>query len=251
MSIVTSKNNEIVKYAINIKDKKYSRLHGECLVETDKVIADLIANGVQISTILVVEDKQQKFNNILSNFSGKIVVIADTIARAITDSVTPSGIFAFAKIPTVNNAKLGSKVLVLDNLQDPANLGAILRSALAFGFTDILTINCTYPYSYKVIRSSMGYVFKIKMLDVTIEELKDLISAQNIQLICADMSGDDISKFTPNKANIAIVIGNEGKGVSSDVCALCSSTVSIPMKNNVESLNASVSASILMYYLKD
>jgi TrmH family RNA methyltransferase len=105
-----------------------------------------------------------------------------------------------------------------------------------------------YPYSAKVIRSSMGYVFDINLISLNYTELVDFLSKNKYNLVCADMSGVDLVKFkTPEK--IALVIGNEGNGVSNELINIASHIVKIPMNNGVESLNASVSASIIMYKL--
>ncbi len=251
MTVITSKSNEIIRYANNIKDKKFVREFGECLAESDKVIADLLSNNVSISTILVNNTKIAKFSHILNKFKGKVVHINQELCEYLSDSVTPSGIFAFVKVPYTHGDIIQSRSLVLDNLQDPTNLGAIIRSALAFGFKDIILVNSVFPYSSKVIRSSMGYVFNINMHEVDLVGLKRLINENNLTLICADMDGIDIRTFDVSNNYISLVIGNEGNGVSDEIRALCKHTVKINMLNNVESLNASVSASILMHYLSE
>ena len=138
--------------------------------------------------------------------------------------------------------------MVLDNLQDPSNLGAIIRSAMAFDFKSIIMLNGVYPYSAKVIRSSMGYVFDINIISYNNAELIDFLQKNKYNLVSADMSGIDLKEFKP-KFPLAVVIGNEGNGVSSELKQLSTQIVKIPMNNGVESLNAGVSASIIMYKL--
>ncbi len=251
MALITSKSNEIIKYALNIKDKKYSRQYGQCLAESDKVISDLIDAGHQITHILVEQDKVDKFDAVLSKYHGKVTHVTAALSKMLSDSVTPSGIYACVTLPTAVGDVISGSVLVLDNLQDPSNMGAILRSALAFGFTEVLAVNCVYPYTSKVIRSSMSYVFNVHIRDVNYTELQQLVTENDIHLMCADMAGTPVHRAEFNYPRIGLVIGNEGRGVSPEIAKMCNTTLSIPMLNGVESLNASVSASILMYYISN
>ena len=200
-----------------------------------------------ISTLLVNEKKKDRYEYITKSFTGKVVYITDSLSNYLCDTVTSSGIFAFAKVPEkhLNDGNF----IVLENLQDPSNLGAIIRSARAFDFNNIIIISGVFPYNYKVIRSSMGYVFDVNIVEMTHEELADHIRRNNLILYCADMDGFDISETPSTSCNFGFVIGNEGNGVSLQMKNMCNSVVSIPMQNKVESLNASVSASIIMYTL--
>jgi TrmH family RNA methyltransferase len=129
-------------------------------------------------------------------------------------------------------------------------LGAIIRTACAFGFDTIFTIDSVYPYSAKAIRSSMGYVFTVNFVDVDYSQLEKIKKNNNILFYAADMDGEIIDDIVVNAENVAVIIGNEGQGVSKELRLVADKTVAIPMKNNVESLNASVSASIIMYFLR-
>jgi len=244
--LISSKQNDIIKYANSIKEPKYSKKYGECFVESEKVINELVLKNI-VSTILVEENKLDKYKHILHNFKGKVFEITESISNYLTESVTSSGIFAFVKIPN-NRQSVGDRILVLDNLQDPSNLGAIIRSAMAFDFKSIIMLNGVYPYSAKVIRSSMGYVFDINIISYNISQLIDFLEKNKYNLVSADMSGTELKSFIP-KFPLALVIGNEGNGVSQELKKLSNQIVRIPMNNGVESLNAGVSASIIMYNL--
>ena len=245
--LISSKQNDIIKYANSIKEPKYAKKYGECIVESEKVVNELVLKNM-ISTILIEKSKVGKFKYVLDNFKGKVYEITDSISKSLTESITSSGIFAFVKIPN-NKSIVGDKILVLDNLQDPSNLGAIIRSAYAFDFKSIVMLSGVYPYSAKVIRSSMGYVFDINLISFNnYTELLDFLGKNKYNLVCADMSGEELVKFKSPK-KIALVIGNEGNGVSETLINNASHIIRIPMHNGVESLNASVSASIIMYKL--
>lgn len=244
--LISSKQNDIIKYANSIKESKYAKKYNECIVESEKVVNELVLKNI-VSTILVEETKLVKYGYILNNFKGKVYEITESISSYLTENVSSSGIFAFVKIPN-NTAVVGDRILVLDNLQDPSNLGAIIRSAMAFDFKSIIMLNGVYPYSAKVIRSSMGYVFDINIISYNNAELIDFLQKNKYNLVSADMSGIDLREFKP-KFPLAVVIGNEGNGVSSELKQLSTQIVKIPMNNGVESLNAGVSASIIMYNL--
>ena len=244
--LITSKQNEVIKYANSIKEPKYAKKYNECFVESEKIINELVLKN-RVSTILIDVDKMQKYSYILSNFKGKVFQINSQLSDYLTESVTSSGIFAFVNLPD-NKEIIGEKILVLDNLQDPSNLGSIIRSAMAFNFKSVILVNGVFPYSAKVIRSSMGYVFDTNIISLNNTELVDFLQKNNYNLVCADMSGEDLKNFKPNYP-LALVIGNEGNGISDDLLKMAKKVVKIPMQNGVESLNASVSASIIMYKL--
>lgn len=243
--MITSKDNEVFKLATKIKDKKYSKLHNLCLVETIKIINELYYKNL-VSHILVREDKFSLVKN-LANV--KIDILSNNLCDSLSDAMTNDGVFAICKIEKPKNLDY-SKCIVLDTIQDPTNMGAIIRSACAFGYNTIFAVNSVYPYTFKCIRSSMGHIFNIDYIDVTYENLFEIKKNYDITIITADMFGSNVNDFTTPKTNYAIVIGNEGNGVSETISNMSDLTVSIPMENDVESLNASVSAGILMYLLR-
>lgn len=243
--MITSKDNDLIKLCNKIKQKKHSREEGLCLVETIKLVSQLYLKG-KLTHILVSDDKY----DLVKNYKKcEIVTISKAIAEYLSDAVTSDGVFGVCRI-TDNATNDYSRCLVLDRLQDPSNLGAIIRSAYAFGYKTIFAIDSVYPYSYKSIRSSMGYVFDINYIDCNLEKLLAYKEKYDISLVSADMSGEIIEDFKPKEGNLAIIIGNEGQGISREVMNLADATVRIPMYNDVESLNASVSAGIIMYSLR-
>lgn len=243
--MISSFSNETYKEFNKLKTKKYSKKYKKCVVESRKIVAELYERGL-VETIFVTEDKLSLFK---SYKNVKIEVVSSAIAEHMSESVTNDGVLAICKIPDNNNVQY-NKCIVLDALQDPSNIGAIIRSAKAFGFTTIFALNSVYPYTFKGVRSSMGHIFGINYFEVKLDELIRLKDKYNIKFICADMQGKSIDKMAKLNDNFAIIIGNEGAGVSDEVSSLSDQIISIPMERGVESLNASVSAGIIMYYLK-
>ena len=242
--MVTSKDNELIKKCIDLQSKKYSRLEGKCLVESVKLVKEAYDRGL-VETILVTKQKLE----LVSKLKCRIEVIDERLAKHISSTVTTDGVFAIATIPNHNQVSY-KKCLVLDRIQDPSNLGSIIRSACAFGFDTILTINSVYPFTPKAIRSSMGYVFSVNFIEVDEQKLRDIKAKNNITFYAADMGGEVIDNVKISDNNIALIIGNEGQGIDKELRKVADKIVAIPMQNNVESLNASVSASIIMYFLR-
>ena len=242
--MITSKDNELIKKCIRLQSKKYSREMSLCLVESVKLVKELYNKNL-VETVLVVKSKY----DLVSSLNCRIEVIDDRLAKMISSTVTTDGVFAICKIPEYKSITY-KKCLVLDRIQDPSNLGAIIRTACAFGFDTIFTIDSVYPYSAKAIRSSMGYVFTVNFVDVDYVQLEKIKKDNNILFYAADMDGEIIDDIVVDAENIAVIICNEGQGVSKELRLVADKMVAIPMKNNVESLNASVSASIIMYFLR-
>ncbi len=243
--MISSKENDLIKLCVKIKDKKYSRAEKLALVETIKLVSGLYLKG-RLTHILVTEDK---YDLVRGYKKCEIVTISKAVANYLSDAKTTDGVFGICKI-TSNIQEDYSRCLVLDRIQDPSNLGAFIRSAYAFGFKTIFAINSVYPYSFKSIRASMGYIFDINYIETSVEDLNDLKQKHNLSLVVADMSGQILDDYSPKSENLALVIGNEGGGVDKRISIMADDVVRIPMYNDVESLNASVSAGIIMYNLR-
>ena len=168
--------------------------------------------------------------------------------RTLSDEKTPQGILCRVKIPHLQLQAPSASCLLLDGVADPANVGAIIRTANAAGYKDIyLTEGCADPYAPKSVRASMSGVFFTKLYLGTREEILEKLST--VPVFVADMGG--VNAFTfQSPERFALVIGNEANGVSEVVRKHATATIKIPMQQTQESLNAAVSAGILMYLLK-
>ncbi len=242
--IIESKDNKLIKYAKKLQDRDFSQKEGKTLVESPKIIKELCDMGL-VETVMVSVDA--KFDH-----KGKFdsVTISSSVAKYLSQTETTTGVFAIVTIPKYEvNFQHIDRFLILDNIQDPNNLGSIMRSAVAFGYETILCINCTYAYSSKVARCSMGNNFKCKVVKTTYDDIAKLSKEIKCDIICCDMNGISIENSRPNKDKFGIIIGNEGNGVADELRKISTMTIAIPMMGGVESLNASVSAGIIMYNL--
>ncbi len=243
---ISSKDNKLIKYAKKLTDSKYSKIEKKTLVESPKIIAELLENHL-VESIFVLN--KTKYSDILSKAKCEVIEISETIVKYLSETETSTGIFAVVRLPKATTG-CSNKSVILDGIQDPSNLGAIIRSAVAFGYNTVFTISSCYAYSPKVIRTSMGTVFRTNVVEVSYDDLEKIAVDNKIELVCCDMDGKNIENTRPRADKFAIIIGSEGSGVSDRLRRLATTTISIPMQNGVESLNASVSAGIIMYYLK-
>ncbi|MDE7453299.1 MAG: RNA methyltransferase [Clostridia bacterium] len=238
--ILSAKTHPVIKTVKSLADKKFRQSLGQYLVEGVKSVEECISAGCKIDKIICTEKWQDRFPD--------AVLASDELFKSISTEQTPQGVIAVVEIPKAQLKAPEGDCLLLDCLQDPGNLGTVIRTANAAGYEEIYLINCTDPYSPKAVRASMGGVFRVTLYRSTCEEIFTALSG--VPLICADMNGEDIFKFNPPE-KFCLCIGNEGSGISDEVSARADFTVKIPMRATCESLNAAVSAGIAMYALKN
>lgn len=248
MEIITSVSNQYVKHTRSLKNKKARDEHREFVIEGKKLVLEALKEKVTIKYALV-DEKCADLQDFCAIQNIEYYIVASNILPALTDTQAPQGMVCVCEQCTQDFALPQGNSLILDHLQDPGNLGAIIRSAAAFNFTDIYLIDCVDAYSEKVVRSSMGNMFKVILHKTDFITLSSQKKAMKSTFLVADMFGKKIGDNCLPKSRFAVIIGNEGKGVSKELVSLADDTISIPMHNGVESLNASVSASIIMYYI--
>lgn len=221
----------------NLKDKKFRREHGLFMVEGNKFCLDLLNTDVEIVYTLTSNKNLKGFPN--------IEVVSEKMLSGLATTKTNQDTICICKVKDYEIKSIGNS-LILDNLQDPGNVGTLVRSALAFGFDDIYMVEGADPYSEKVIRSSAGLIMSARIHVCDFETIKNNKEKIANSFIVADMGGENINKIHLPKGKVAVIIGNEGQGVSEQFMSLANTIVSIPMASKVESLNAGVAGSIIM-----
>lgn len=241
--ILTSKNNPLVKETATLKDKKGRKELGLFLVEGIKMTREALKSGLEVERIFLSETCKEKDFPV-----EKTVVVSDEVMKHLCDEKTPQGVLCRVKIPVKKTESPKSTCLILDGVADPSNVGAIIRTANASGYKEIyMTPDCADAYAPKSVRASMSGVFFTEIYTISREEIPAVM--QGIPVLVADMGGKNVFAYAPPE-KFALVIGNEGRGVSTEVRGLATDVIKIPMRETQESLNASVSAGILMYLLK-
>lgn len=242
--IITSKDNEIIKNIKKLKEKKY-RLDSY-IVEGIKMVKEAISENQEIALIAIREDFKIDFDT----KKIKIVTISNKIFNDISDVKTPQGILAVIKKNQNNQIETNQEyILALDSLQDPGNMGTIIRTADSANINQIIINKTTVdPYSPKVIRSTMGAIYRTNIIEVedlkaTLKEMK----SKGFQIITTDLKAtQSIYDINYNNKTV-VVIGNEANGVSQEILQTADKKVIIPMLGKTESLNASIAASIMIY----
>lgn len=238
--VITSKQNPVVKELASLKEKKGRRQRGTFLVEGVKMVDECAKSGLEILRLAVREGYSG------DTYGLPAVVLGEDAFCAVSDEKTPQGVCAEVKIPHAAVLPPEKRCLLLDGVSDPANIGAIVRTAVAAGYEELYLADCADPYAPKSVRASMSGVFFAKLMQGSRGEI--LKALQGVPLIAADMGGENVFSFTPPE-KFCIAIGNEGNGLSDEVRRCAEYTVKIPMGPHTESLNAAVSAGIMMYQL--
>ena len=254
MQVITSKDNDIVKKIRKLKDKKYRDELGVYVIEGIKVIEEAINENVEIEKIVLCEDCTeasiipQKLMYAIAKYN--CIYVSKKVFEVLTDVVAPQGILAIVRRPEKNekidyNAEL---ILALDGIQDPGNLGTILRTADSVNLNQIIvTKNTADCYNPKVVRSTMGAILRIKIIETeslvnTLKEAKK----NKFKIVATSLdTQNNIYDIDYNKK--VIVIGNEANGVTKEVQSMADNKVKIPMLGKTESLNASVATGIMLY----
>ncbi|WP_040928699.1 TrmH family RNA methyltransferase [Nosocomiicoccus massiliensis] len=233
--VITSKDNKRIKEIRKLLTKKGRTKAQQFLIEGEHLIEEAIQFGAHIEEIFVLETDTY-------NFDLKTTVVTKDVMSSLSTLVTPPGIIAVVRMETKSIES--DRVLAIDGIQDPGNLGTLIRTADAFNFKRILIgKNTVDPYSDKVLRSSQGSHFHISLEDV---ELIEVMQNFNGTILTTDLSGQSLTdKITDEK--VMIVLGNEGHGVSQEVLAAANYKVKIDMPGDAESLNVAVAGGILMH----
>lgn len=238
--VITSASNSKVLLVRKLQDKKYRNRFKQYCIEGVRLYQEALRFGKKPLEVFVKQSLSDKLN-----IDGATVV-EDNIFDKMSDTVSSQGLIAVLPIED-NDTVASGNCLVLDSLQDPGNVGTLLRTACATGFDTVYLYRCVDVYSPKCVRSAMSAHFAINLVIVDdFDVLKQRIS--NCRLVCADMDGKDVSQFQYNEP-IALVLGNEGNGIGDYFNEISDDVVSLSMKNNLESLNVAVAGSILMYIL--
>lgn len=235
----------MLKASINlIKDLKKQKRENSSLLFLDniKIIKDAVNNGLK-PKLLLVENEDLKVIDGCEAYK----VDRKTI-EILADTKTPQGVVCIAEYTQHTVKKPECNFLVLDRLQDPGNVGSLIRTATACGFDCVFLVDSVKINNPKLIRSSVGTIFQNKIYSLTMEEFVKLAKTWDLKLVMADMDGENVFEMDFPEI-LGLVVGNEGAGVSDQMAKLCSYSTKIPMKNGVESLNASVSGSIIMYQI--
>lgn len=250
--LLTSKNNEKIKDARKLADKKYRERFGLFALEGVKLLSDYLSSGGTPTRIFIADDAAEKcFELVSASGCREVYSVPRTVYEYLSFENAPEGVMALCPIPKAGAPREGS-FLILESLRDAGNLGTTVRSAAAFGIENIvLSADCVDLYNPKTLRAAMGALFFANIfvrdeLCGFVGELK----AQGRRVFAALPSSDasDVRSAGMRRGD-CVVIGNEGAGISDALISRCTASVTIPMRGQTESLNAAAAAAVLMWEL--
>ena len=257
VQVINSKDNPHIKEIISIMENRKNRYKNKLFVaEGLRFCREAVLSNIKIKEFFLSEEFIKKHPDdtaFFINNCSSVFEISENVCKKIGTTVNSQGVFCVCEMPKNRIDLKGNKFIVLENLSDPGNIGTVIRTAEAFGLSGVILVgNCVDIYSPKVLRSTMGTIFRMPIYKFeNISELKKQFECSNIALYGAvlDKNSNKLSE-TLFKDKVAIAIGNEANGLSDEAKALCDQFVFIEMNGNAESLNAAVAASIIMWELQ-
>ena len=254
MQQITSKENGLIKHIIKLKEKKYRKEYNEYIIEGAKIVEEAIIEKAKIKQIIISEDaiNSELIQKHLKEELQKIdyIQVTPNIFKLISGVEKPQGVLAIIeKDKQREKIDISQEIiLALDDLQDPGNLGTIIRTADSVGLNQILISKGTVdPHSPKVIRSTMGAIFRVKIIECeNLKEILEKLKKNNFKIMVTDLNTNKSIYDIKLQKNV-IIIGNEANGVSEEIKNLADTKAIIPMFGKTESLNASVATGVILY----
>ena len=251
MDKITSAKNPLVQRMRDLKNAKKRRAEGLFLVEGEVMIREALKCGLKLREVAA-DESCQAFAREMQDRGAKVFLVARNLLESICDTKTPQGVCASFEIPgEMDSGALPGRIVALDGVQDPGNVGTIWRTADAAGFEALLLgAGSADPLSPKVQRSAMGSGFRVPFahsenLAETLAELRE----RGWHVIASDLQGEDFYARGDLGEKFVLVIGNEARGISDGVKNAADVRLKLPMRGGAESLNAAVAAGIMMYEL--
>ena len=245
--IITSRQNPLMTHLRKLaSSRSYRKKSGEYLCDGTKLLAEALKWGAEVKTAVFSErvDIPPLPDGV------RAVRVSEELMRAVSPMETPQGALFTVALPEVQlpETLLGKHYLVLDGVQDPGNVGTILRTADAFDCDGVFLVNaCADLYNPKTARATMGAIFRREAYSVTVEELFSLLQKSDVPLYGTALRDDTVPLAEANLARAAVAIGSEGRGLSQQVLDECAKTLKIPMNPRCESLNAAIAATVVLW----
>ena len=256
---ITSRDNRYVKEVRRLlADAKYRRESGRFAIEGVRLCRDAVRSGVKVEVFLYTPKAARQYAEALEEMGtacGGGMEIAEELSDYMADTAAPQGVYGICRVldnrPACDTMKTAGRLLGLEDIQDPANLGAVIRTAEALGLSALLLSDgCCDPYNPKVLRGSMGGVFRLPLLPAgDLAHTAEILGRRGVRCFaCVPQGGEDLRRAGLS-AGAVCLIGNEGRGLRPETAAACTGRLTIPMGGRAESLNAAMAAGIVMWEL--
>ena len=238
--LITSRDNSKIKHLRKLLDRKTSLSEGLFVIEGENLVEEAIKNNLLTELYIL--------DGIENRFDFECNYVTSDVMKSISSLSSTSRIVGISKYINKNN--FGKKIVLLDDIQDPGNAGTIIRSAVAFGIdTIVFSKKSVNPYNDKVLRSTGGMIYNINIVIDDLESVITKLKSNNIKVIGTSLKSSKSLEKLSKMNEYAIILGNEGNGVSNNILEICDEIVRIDMNDLCESLNVGVSAGIILYHL--
>ncbi len=238
--LYTSLENKNIKNIKKLYTKKYRDEYNEFLIEGEHLVLEAYKNGI-LKELILEEGTDFKLDVETS-------YVTSNVLKYISELSNPSKIMGICK--KIESKEIGNKIVMLDGVQDPGNLGTIIRSSVAFNIdTIILSKSCVDLYNSKVLRATQGMIFNVNIIEEDLEEIIPILKEKNYKVYGTKVNGGKNLKKIEKTDKFAIIMGNEGNGVKPEILDMCSDYIYIDMNKNCESLNVGIATSIILYEL--
>lgn len=245
MEHITSRHNPLMGHIRRLAGSAaYRRATGEFLCDSPKLLQEALLWQAEITAVVTISPLPRLPEHI------RQVQVPEDVMASISPVKTPQGVLFTCRLPQapLPQTLTGRRYVLLDGVQDPGNVGTILRTLDAFDADGLLlTGGCADPYGWKAVRSSMGAVFRRPIYFGSPEELAALLHRSDLPLYGAALREDTVDARQADYTRCTLAIGSEGRGLSREVLDLCGQTIRIPMSDRCESLNAAIAAAVLLW----
>jgi TrmH family RNA methyltransferase len=252
LQVIKSKDNNTLKEIKKLKEKKYRVENKRFIIEGFRFLEEGLKSDFNIDKIFIKEssiDKfKENFSSYVDNHDEKLFIVSDNLFKGISGTENSQGVLAVLNMKEETSIVKEGMYILADKVQDPGNLGTIIRTAHSAGCNGVILSKDTVDlYNEKTLRSTMGSIFNIPIIyDEDLSFTKELIN-KGYNLVCSSLQTDKNFYEVNLVDNAIIAVGNEGNGISDEVMNLATCKVKIPMLGNTESLNVAIAASIMIY----
>lgn len=246
MEKITSRGNPLLVHMKKLSSSgSYRRACGEYLCDSPKLLQEAVRWHAPITAVICTEGTE-----LPALPDVRVVCVPEDVMASISPMRTPQGVLFTCRLPDsrLPDVLTGQRYVVLDGVQDPGNVGTVLRTLDAFDFDGLVLLEgCADAYSPKTVRSTMGAIFRRPVWTASAQELKTVLDNHGIPLYGAALRDDTRDARAVDYGRCALAIGSEGRGLTPEVLSLCDATVRIPMSERCESLNAAIAAAVLLW----
>lgn len=244
---ITSRKNPLIQQVRRLlSSKKEREAAGLFVADGTKLLEEAVRYYPGLETVILSDDVQAQLPQHVN-----VVRVPEDVMAYISPMETPQGAIFLCRLPEAKPFEAVAGMLILDGIQDPGNLGTILRTADALDVPVVLLEGCADPYGHKVVRASMGAVFRVQPVQSRWKQVKEACSNAGIPVAVTALSEQAKDIRNADLRSMAVVIGSEGRGVRPEILEQANAQLIIPMNAHCESLNAAVAATIVMWQMKN